>query len=648
MAKIKSLMAHIRQKPYLSAACLSVLICLFTEALSRHNPLAGFAFLFTHPLMFVYNAAIIFLLMSLSFFFKKKYAVQTLVSLVWLTLAFTNFVLMFFRTTPFSFVDFMLLGYAVQLADIYLNKFEIAMIILLLLGVLAAVIIAFVRAKSCELPKKPYRSAAVSAVTLAVLLVLSPLIGKADYGGIANAYDKLGFSYCFTRSVFDIGIDKPVKYEENTVDDIMSAIPDAAPAPDELPNVIFVQLESFFDVNYIKGLNFSENPIPNFTSLKDDFSHGFLSMPSIGAGTANSEFEVLTGMNLDFFGFNEYPYKTVLQTDTCESMAYSLKAAGAASAVAIHNNTATFYDRHKVFANLGFDRFISTEFMDEIEYNQMGWAKDSVLIPQIEKALDCTSGSDFIYAITVQSHGKYPDEEAGFEDSVISVFSDTDPQNELMSFEYYTNQIHQVDEFIGSLIETLDARGEKTIVVFFGDHLPNLDITAEDLTNEDLYQTEYVIWNNCGLDFEGGDAEAYELSAKVLGVIGAQDGIITRFHLYSDGSLDDLKTLEYDMLYGDYVCYGGSPKYEPTDLLLGYGEQYIDAIENRGDFTIIHGGNFNLSSAVLINDRVEDTLLYSDDSLIILTGDFDESDSICVAQVASDGTVLWQTPYFKQ
>ena len=58
------------------------------------------------------------------------------------------------------------------------------------------------------------------------------------------------------------------------------------------------------------------------------YSSGQLSMPSYGAGTANSEFELITGMNLDHFGAAEYPYKTVLQNTTTESMATVLKNYG--------------------------------------------------------------------------------------------------------------------------------------------------------------------------------------------------------------------------------------------------------------------------------------------------------------------------------
>ena len=82
------------------------------------------------------------------------------------------------------------------------------------------------------------------------------------------------------------------------------------------------------DVNYLKGIEFSENPIPTFTKLKDEGVSGFLSVKNVGGGTANTEFEILTGMNLDHFGFGEYPYTTILKSRACESIAYNLKRLG--------------------------------------------------------------------------------------------------------------------------------------------------------------------------------------------------------------------------------------------------------------------------------------------------------------------------------
>ena len=46
--------------------------------------------------------------------------------------------------------------------------------------------------------------------------------------------------------------------------------------------------------------------------------------------------------------------------------------------------------------------------MQNVEQNPLDWAKDAVLTQEILKALDSTEGQDFVFAISVQGHGKYP------------------------------------------------------------------------------------------------------------------------------------------------------------------------------------------------------------------------------------------------
>ncbi len=84
-------------------------------------------------------------------------------------------------------------------------------------------------------------------------------------------------------------------------------------ASDELPNIIVVQLESYFDVDEAEFFTTSEDACPNLHKMYKNYSSGYFKVPSVGAGTANTEFEVLTGMNMRFFGPGEYPYKTVVE-----------------------------------------------------------------------------------------------------------------------------------------------------------------------------------------------------------------------------------------------------------------------------------------------------------------------------------------------
>ena len=286
-----------------------------------------------------------------------------------------------------------------------------------------------------------------------------------NFGNLAQAFHDNGLPYCFMNSLLNTGVERPEDYSEETMGDFLdtfeeeegrelvtdlpkptnepekavtneptlvptptvpaevtetpepaelpekTAGPDSPEVPEEqeqpektlreYPNIIFLQLESFFDVKYIENFSCTEDPVPFFTQLKEIYPSGFLEVPSIGAGTANTEFECITGMNLDFFGPGEYPYKTILKERTCESLAYILKGLGY-SASAMHNNDGTFYDRHIVFSNLGFDRYVSVEYMAKAEVNELNWAKDKVLTGQIMKVLGTTEEKDYIYAISVQ------------------------------------------------------------------------------------------------------------------------------------------------------------------------------------------------------------------------------------------------------
>lgn len=94
------------------------------------------------------------------------------------------------------------------------------------------------------------------------------------------------------------------------------------------PNIIIVQLESFIDPLWIKTIDFSKDPIPNFRNIFDNYTSGLLTIPVLGGGTANSEFEVITGFSSNLFGVGEFPFNTLLSSDTSPSLAYYLKNLG--------------------------------------------------------------------------------------------------------------------------------------------------------------------------------------------------------------------------------------------------------------------------------------------------------------------------------
>lgn len=644
--------------------CIALAVALNTamEMLSRRSVWEGVQFLALHPVHFLCNILVVLLTLLLALLVKRRVFMLSLVSTIWLGLAIANFILLGYRTTPLAAIDFYILKPVFSILKIYLTPVQMILIVLAFAAVITGIVFIFIKA-----PKHQalYRGALVSiAMTSLATFGLIHFSIQADatstsFANLANAYRNYGFAYCFATSLLDTGIDKPEDYsvetmaslaediEEETKEDVSpDAQKDSSIFADsqQEPNIVMVQLESFIDPNRLEGFTYSENPVPVFTELKENYTSGYLSVPAIGAGTANTEFEVLTGMSLDYFGPGEYPYKTILQQSTCESIAYNLKELGFGTHV-IHNNTGTFYDRHLVFPNLGFDTFTSLEYMNHVEKNPLGWAKDTVLTTEILTALFSTEQRDFIYAISVQPHGKYPSVPLG-DEQPITVSSTVLSEDELIPFSYYVNQVYEEDAFLRSLVQALETCGEPTILVLYGDHLPSISAAEDNMAKGDLLQTEYVIWDNIGLEEQDLDLKAYQLSASILKKLGIQSGFLNSFHqsfAETPRYQEYLELLEYDMLYGEKAVYGGSDGYRPTDMQMGIKPIALEQYRMLGSTLYVFGSEFTPYSRICINGDPADTVFISSGAIKADDLSLEEEDQITVAQVGEDGIFLSET-----
>ena len=636
---------------------ISVLLILVIEVLARHSLTDGIRFVWDHPFLILLSAAILTAFYALALLVPKRNFVWLCITVVIVGLAVTNSILLCFRITPLAATDIALLTSVFEIMGIYLTVWQIILLVLLVLVVIAGLIYLGIRMK-----KQVYHPllAVCNAVISILAVVLMIHIGDArgwlqtEFANLPDAYADNGFVYCFTRSLFDRGISKPDTYDEDTVDNILEDMKkQKTNEVEEKPNIIFIQLESFMDLKRMQGVTYSEEPTPVYSSLRKTCPGGFLKVPSVGAGTANTEFEILTGMTLDYFGAGEYPYKTVLQDETCESMAYNLRELGYRTGV-LHNNTGSFYSRNKVFANLGFDYFVSSEYMENLSYNPIGWAKDKVLTGQVQHILKATSEPDLIYTITVQDHGKYPTELLENPHIKVSGFAPED-EGRQNAFTYYVNQCHETDAFLGSLIATLNAFEEPVVLVLYGDHLPNLDITEEELASGNLFQTEYVIWSNKKMleDYElskkNENLYAYQLSAHVLKLFGMNNGLLTKFHqMYHnyDNYKSNLKILQYDMLYGKKEVYDGLSPYEPTDLQMGFDPIRIMDVSSVGGSVYVMGKNFTESSFVFIDGKKQDTVFLNENTLMVSDKELEGGEEVCVAQLTEVSAQLSSTEVF--
>ena len=651
-AKLKPFVKRMMQIELVQIVIIGIILNLIIECLSRRS-LMGMLTPFTSPVIFIYNAFIIMTTLSLALLLKKKIFTYTLVSVLWLASGIVDFVVLAARKTPFTAMDLYLIKDAIKVIPMYMNVLQIGLTIFGIIFVIVGLIIWWFKSPKYKEKMNYIRNFAkfgimVAGLTLATNGLLSNNILEDHFGNLGGAYKQYGFAYCFSCSVLSRGISKPDNYSVEYIQQLKDQIETSSEeVKNEQPNIIFLQLESFMDPNLIKGVTFSENPVPYFEELMRNYSCGYLSVPSVGAGTANTEFEVQTGMNIDDFGPGEYPYRTVMQGTTCESTAYDLKNLGY-SAEAIHNNDATFYDRYKVFANLGYDTFTSIEYMNVTEKTPTGWAKDKILTSQIIQALDSTQNQDYVYSISVQGHGDYPSTfPEGFTPKITAQgFFDLDATQ---AFDYYINQVNEMDTFIKELTDELSKRDEKTILVLYGDHLPGFSFDNDNLKNADIYQTQYVLWDNYGLPGKDVNLQAYQLSANVLEKAGISEGIVTKFHQKQMGKVDylkNLKMLEYDLLYGDCDAYDGVNPFKPTVLQMGTQKISIDKAYNYKSYSCIEGSNFNDYSVVMVNGKEYATEIINGNLLRVKDYILKDSDTIYIIQRGEDKIELSRTKGF--
>ena len=605
-------------------AIIAIILNLYIETFARQSRGIGqgFVYMFTSPVVFFYNAFIIFAVLSLSLLVHKRNFLLILLSTLWVALGTVNGIILLKRMTPFTLYDMQNAKDGFSILESYMSHNQIILLIIAAVILLLVTVVLFIRGSMWI--NINYKHALgfigiifIMAFSSTFLLIKTGTL-STFFGNLNYAYNDYGVPYCFINTSLNKGIIKPLGYSEEMIDkveeksnvDADGEILSLEDIDDNMPNIVIVQLESFVDPSYFNHIELSNDPIPTFTELSKNYTSGVFTVPACGAGTANTEFEVLTGLSAKFFGPGEYPYKGELRTNTLESLAYVFKNCGYGTH-ALHNHRAVFYNRNEVYGNLGFDTFTPVEYMNGITKTPNNWAKDEVLTGEIMDIITMSEEKDFIFTVAVEGHGSYPSEQV-FEKPYTDVTADDEYTK--WRYEYYVNEMHEMDIFIKELIEELDKNNEDTILLLYGDHIPALDILEEQYGDGDLYNTQYVIWDNMGLTKEDEDLCAYEIGAKILDLIDLEKGLVFNYQNSveheSKDFLIDLKALGYDMLYGDNYCFNGKT-YEAADIQFGTKEIKINEVNKIGNKYYIMGENFTEHSRITLNGEVLSTIYLS-------------------------------------
>ncbi len=288
------------------------------------------------------------------------------------------------------------------------------------------------------------------------------------------------------------------------------------------PDILIVQSESLFDparLNDVEPGRF----LTEFRKLAKSSRSGELHVPTFGGGTIRTEFELLTGAPLSSLGGIQYPWLE-LRDARFPSLA-SILARNGYTATAIHPNGAAFWNRNRVFPELGFQKFIDVAAFKKEDIVGL-FTSDAALTDHVIAELKDDGPPQFLFAITMENHGPFdwrPNLDAE-RMAALPMPSKLDSGGRLW-FGNYLYLLDDADHELGRLAEALKQRKRRTLLLFFGDHLPSIHTVYHQLGFDDgkseLKQpTEWLLFDTANPTQVQEDTQTWLLPARLLDSAG--------------------------------------------------------------------------------------------------------------------------------
>ena len=386
-----------------------------------------------------------------------------------------------------------------------------------------------------------------AAASMAVLtaLILTVYASNDLYNSfrVSNAYyvpsvfNELGFPYCFCHQFTTYPVDKPDGYSRSEVEGWESeAVAPVGQGKDV--NVIMVMNEAFSDISDYSIFRWDEDPLPAFHALQQD-PHaitGRVVAPSFAGGTANTEFDVMTGMQTNALSKTTTSSMRVVNRNL-DSLFRVFGADGYHTSY-IHCGDDWFYNRENVLRWFGAEE---TMFIDQMPAPEMKgrWVTDDYMAGLIEAEFEAAMAEGrqlFNYTTTIQNHMSYTADKYGADYSYPPINASAPLSDAVSSMlEVYIEGARDADAMLGRLVDYFTDREEPVVLVFFGDHLPYLGdnqlayaemgmAAEENWSSLTSYETPFVIWANDSaaeeLEWEAAAADLAlpeHLSAAFLG-----------------------------------------------------------------------------------------------------------------------------------
>jgi phosphoglycerol transferase MdoB-like AlkP superfamily enzyme len=479
------------------------------------------------PLLIILNSLPVgLLLLVAAFLFRNVFYGAALVNFAVGCLSIANRIKMEVRDEPVFPRDFALLkevGSAMGTYDIHYPAACIAVVVLLSLALVA--IGLFVGHRPCPLARLRgllgrLLGAVVSFAALAGLILTvyasddlynSFRVSNAYY--IPSVFNELGFPYCFCHQFTTYLVDKPEGYSQAEAESWETG--DTTGEGKDV-HVIMVMNEAFSDLTDYDVFTYSEadDPLPNLHAIREDPNciSGHVVVPGFAGGTANTEFDVLTGMQTNMLSSTTTSAFRVVNRNL-DSVLRVFARDGYHSSY-FHPGDDWFYNRENVCRWLGAEETVFADEMDGLTYKG-GWVTDDSLadyvVRRFEEAVDqgellCN------YTTTIQNHMSYTLDKYGedYDYPPVQTSVELSDQAETL-LKVYIEGARDADAMLGKLWNYFAEQDEPVVLAFFGDHLPylgdnqlayaelGLEIATPEAERTDLfcsYETPYVIWAN--------------------------------------------------------------------------------------------------------------------------------------------------------
>ena len=306
-------------------------------------------------------------------------------------------------------------------------------------------------------------------------------------------------------------MDKPSGYSKKTMEEIAARYTKEANKINTSraniltdSTVILILSESFSDPLRVPGISFDIDPMPNIRTLKDVTTSGLMLSPGYGGGTANIEYQSLTGMNLA--NFNDQLISPYQQLVPSQKSVYTFNqiwndACQAQCSYAFHPYLKNFYLRDSNYKKFGFKYFRTIDSKPALKYQNhidAGYVSDASAYQNVIDQLNQSDGeSQFIQLVTMQNHLPYGDYYTNNEFKEADTSTGLD-ENEEVQIDTYAKGISYTDQATATFLDQLNMIEQPITVIFYGDHLPGIYASAAKYKENQLtlHESDYVIWSN--------------------------------------------------------------------------------------------------------------------------------------------------------